>query len=134
MTTTTLPAVAPVEQRLRTVLRADAVATGAVGLLALVGPLSPYGDVPAWLPRTVGAALLLVALDIALASRWSGRRLRLAGTVTAELALTWVAVTAVVLATRDLPASGVELLALVGLATAAFGVAELRLVRALRDR
>ncbi len=87
---------------------------------------------PGWLPRTVGAALLLVGLDLALVSRWSGRRLQVAGTVTAELAFAWVAATVVVLLTRDLPASGVELLLVVGAATAAFGVAETRLVRALR--
>ena len=127
--TTTRPTTT--EDRLRTVLRADAVVTGLVGLLGLVGSPSMYGDVPGWLPRAVGAVLLLVAADLAIVSRWSGRRLRLAGTVCAELALAWVVATVAVLALVDLPASGTEVLLLVGAATLVFAVLELRLVRSL---
>jgi hypothetical protein len=117
---------------LRTVLRADAAVTGAVGLLGLLGPTSTlYGDVPGWLPRVLGAVLLVVAADLVLAARLSGSRLRLAGTVTAELALAWVVATVAVLALVDLPLAGREVLAIVGAATLGFAIAELRLVRSL---
>ena len=115
--------------RLRTVLRADALVTGGVGLLALLGPTSPYGDTAGWLVRAVGAVLLVVAAELLIASRWDGARLRLAGTVFGELALAWVVATVAVLALVDLPTSGREILAVVGLATLAFGVTELRLAR-----
>lgn len=129
--TTTRPATA--EDRLRTVLRADAVVTGAVGVFALLGSPSMYGDVPGWLPRVVGAVLLFVAADLAIASGWSGTKLRLAGTVCGELALAWVVATVAVLLLADLPTSGTEVLLVVGAATLAFGVTELRLVRAPRS-
>lgn len=132
MTTTSLTGFASTEDRLRTVLRVDAVVTAGVGLLALVSPLSWYGDTAGWLVRTVGVVLLVVGVDLALLSRLSGRALRIAGTVTAELAFAWVAGTVAVLAFVHLPAAGVEVLALVGAATLLFGLAELRLVRALR--
>jgi hypothetical protein len=132
MTTLTTTAPTTTEDRLRTTLRLDAVVTGAVGLLGLVGPTSWYGDVPGWLPRAVGILLLVVGLDLAIASRWSGRRLLLAGTVCAELALAWVAATVVVLLLVDLPAAGTAVLLLVGAATLAFGVIELRVVRIMR--
>ena len=128
---TTATRSATTEDRLRTVLRADAVVTGGVGLFGLLGSPSMYGDVPGWLPRAVGALLLLVAVDLAIASRWSGNRLRLAGTVCAELALAWVVGTVAVLLLVDLPAAGTEVLLLVGAATLVFAVLELRLVRSL---
>ena len=131
MTATTTAHAPTTEDRLRTVLRADAVVTGAVGLFGLLGSPSLYGDVPGWLPRAVGAVLLLVAIDLGIASRWSGRRLRLAGTVCAELALGWVVATVAVLALVDLPLAGTEVLLLVGAATLVFAVLELRLVRSL---
>ena len=114
---------------LQRLLRLDALATGAAGLLALLVPTSTWGDVPPLLPRAVGVVLLVVAADLLLASRWTGRRLRLATTVCAELALAWVAATAVVLVVHDLPLLGAELLVGTGLVTLAFGVAELRAVR-----
>jgi hypothetical protein len=131
MTAVTTPLARTTEDRLRTVLRVDAAVTGAVGLFGLLGPTSTYGDVPGWLPRTVGAVLLVVAVDLLLAARLAGSRLRLAGTVTAELALAWVVATVAVLALVDLPFAGREVLALVGAATLGFAVVELRLVRSL---
>lgn len=131
MTALTTTHATPTEDRLRSVLRADAVVTGAVGLFGLLGSPSLYGDVAGWLPRAVGAVLLLVAVDLAIASRWSGRRLRLAGIVCAELALAWVVATAVVLAVVDIPTAGTEVLLLVGAATLVFAILELRLVRSL---
>jgi hypothetical protein len=131
MTTVTAPLTRTTEDRLRTVLRADAAVTGAVGLFGLLGPTSTYGDIAGWLPRTIGAVLLVVAVDLLVAARLSGSRLRLAGTVTAELALAWVVATVAVLALVDLPFAGREVLALVGLATLGFAIAELRLVRSL---
>lgn len=131
MTAVTAPAVRTTEDRLRTVLRLDAVVTGLVGLFALLGDISRYGDVPGWLPRAVGVVLLVVALDLALAASWSGSRLRLAGLVSSELAFGWVVATGGVLAFVDVPSSGTEILLIVGAATLAFAVAELRLVRRL---
>jgi hypothetical protein len=131
MTAITTSVTRATEDRLRTVLRVDAAVTGAVGLFGLLGPTSTYGDVPGWLPRVVGAVLLAVAVDVLLAARLSGRRLRLAGTVTAELALAWVIATVAVLALVDLPFAGREVLAIVGAATLGFAIAELRLVRSL---
>lgn len=114
---------------LQRLLRLDAGATGVAGLVALLAPTSTWGDVPALLPRAVGAVLLVVAADLLLASRWTGRRLRIAATVCAELALAWVAATVAVLALHDLPLLGVELLVVVGLVTLGFAVAELRALR-----
>ena len=131
MTAVTTTGIRTTEDRLRTVLRVDAVVTGAVGLFGQLGPTSSYGDAPAWLPRVVGLALLAFAIELALLTRSSGERLRLVGLVTAEAALAWSAATVAILALVDLPASGREVLALVGLATLAFGVTELRLVRSL---
>ena len=120
------------DRRLQRLLRLDAVATAGAGLLALALPASVFGDVPALLPRAVGAVLLVVAADLALVSRWRGRRLRLATAVTGELAAAWVVATGVVLAVHDLPLAGVEVLVGVGAVTAGFAVAELRAVRAHR--
>ena len=131
MTTVTAPLTRSTEDRLRTVLRLDAAVTGAVGLFGLLGPTSTYGDVAGWLPRTIGAVLVVVAIDLLLAARLTGSRLRLAGLVTAELAFAWVVATVAVLALVDLPFAGREVLAIVGLATLGFGLAELRLVRSL---
>src|SRR3954447_1915999 len=131
MTALTTTRAQSTEDRLRTVLRADAGVTGIVGLFALVGPTSTYGDVPGWLPRTIGVVLLALAVEFVLAARLSGSRLRLAGLVTGELALGWVVTTIAILAVVDLPGSGREVLALVGLATLGFAIAELRLVRSL---
>lgn len=117
------------DDRVRRLLRLDAVATAGAGLLALTLPVSVFGDVPALLPRAVGAVLLVVAADLALASRWRGRRLRIATLITGELAGAWVVATAVVLAVHELPLAGVEVLVGVGLVTAGFGVAQLRAVR-----
>jgi hypothetical protein len=114
---------------LQRLLRLDAAATGAAGLLALVAPVSWWGDVPGLVPRVVGAVLLVAAAELLLASCWSGGRLRLAITVCADLALAWVAATVVVLALRDLPTAGTQALVLVGLVTLGFGVAELRALR-----
>ena len=131
MTALTTTRVRTTEDRLRTVLRADAAVTGAVGLFALLGPTSTYGDVPGWLPRTLGVVFLALAVDFVLAARLSGSKLRLAGLITGELALGWVVATIAILALVDLPGSGREVLAVVGLATLGFAVAELRLVRSL---
>ena len=132
MTTTSLTGFASAEDRLRAVLRADAAVTAAVGALALVGPTTWYGGTPGWLVRTIGALLVVTALEIGLLAQSSGRRLRLVGTVVAELAFAWVAASVVVLLAVDLEAVGREVVLLVAAATLGFGLAETRLVRALR--
>ena len=114
---------------LAVLLREDAVVTGAVGALALLGPDRGGDDVASWVPRVVGAVLLLVAADLAVASRWTGRRLRLATAVCADLALAWVAASVAVLALVDLPASGTAVVAGVAVVTLGFAVAELRALR-----
>ena len=131
MTTTALSSFTSTEDRLRTVLRTDAVVTAAVGALALTGPTTWYGETPGWLVRTVGLVLLVTALEIGLLSRTTGRRLRLVGTVLAELAFLWVAGSVAVLALVDLEGTGQEVVALVAAATLGFGLAESALVRAL---
>lgn len=131
MTAVTATPARTTEDRLRTVLRLDAGVSAVAGLFALIGRTSTYGDVPGWLPRAVGVVLLAVAVDLALAARLSGSRLRLAGTVTADLAIAWVIATVAVLALVDLPFAGREALTIMGLTTLAFAVAELRLVRSL---
>ena len=127
---TTTPA-ASIEDRLRSVLRVDALVTGAVGVFGLLGPTSTYGDVPGWVPRTLGAGFLLFAVVLAVAIRGDASP-RLAGTITGEAALLSAVGAAIVLAVVDLPARGEVVVALVGLATLAFAITELRLVRALR--
>jgi hypothetical protein len=120
------------EDRLRAVLRLDSVVTSLAGLLAIVGPASTYGDVPGWLPRLVGVGFVLAAVGLAMETRQSGGRLTTVGAVCCAAAFAWTAVTAVILATAELPARGELVLAGVGLATLAFAIAELRVVRTLR--
>jgi len=122
----------PAEDRLRTTLLVDAVVVGLSGVLLATTPSSWYGDLPGWLVRAAGIALAVAAVDVGLASRWRGRRLRLAATVTAELAFAW---TLGVLLAADLGhvrGDGLEVLALSGVATLVFGTLEVSLVRALR--
>jgi len=132
LTAPATPATDAATDRARTVLRVDAVVTAGVGLLGLLSPLDWYGDSPAWVVRGVAVALLVVAADLALAARLPARWLRTTATVTAELALVWVAATAVVLAVVELPTAGREVLLLQGLATLGFALAHLRAARALR--
>jgi hypothetical protein len=127
MTTTST---ATSEDRLRTVLRADAVVTGAAGLLALLGPTSTYGDVEGWIPRTLGLLFVLAAAVLAVETRTSGRTLRLIGTLTAEAAFAWTAASIAIVLLVDLPAEGEVVVAVVGLATLLFAIVETRLVRA----
>lgn len=129
--TTALTGFTTTEDRLRTVLRVDAVVTAAVGLLALESPQDWYGGAPGWLVRTVGVLLLVTAVEIALLSRSAGSRLRLVGAVVAELALLWVAASVAVVALVDLSGAGREVVLAVAVATLGFGLAESALVRAL---
>ena len=121
------------QDRLRTVLKADAVVTAAVGAVALLAaePLADEMGTTTVL-RVVGAALVLVGVDLALLARLSGRRLALAGTVVGELALAWVLGTAVVLALGLASPVGAALLVGVAAVTAWFGVTELKLAKAIR--
>jgi hypothetical protein len=112
--------------RLRLTYRLDAAVTALVGVLALESPLSWYA-MPGWLVRGVGVLLLVVAADLAMLSRASGRLLRIGTVVTMELAFAWVAATLAVLVFRDVPATGVEVLGVVGLLTLGFGIAYARL-------
>lgn len=127
--TTAMTALRSTDDRLRTVLRVDGVVTGLAGLLALASPLTWYGDPPGWLVRTVGVVLLVAGVDLALLSRAQGRLLRVGVMIAAELAFAWVAATIAVLALVDLPAQGVEVLALVGVVTLGFGLTYVRLRR-----
>lgn len=123
-----------VEHRLRTVLIEDAAATAAVGLgvLLAAAPLAEQLPGSTTLMRVLGVVLVLVGADIAVASRWSGRRLALAGTVVGELALAWALGSAIVVAVARPDAAVTTALLVVAAVTAVFGVVELRLVRALR--
>lgn len=128
-----LPTTAP-EPRLRAVLLWDAAVTGAVGvgIVLAATPLAAALPGSTTLMRALGIALFLVAADIGFVSRGSGRRLVLAGTVVAELALAWAVLSTVVVAVVR-PEASVALATLaVAAITLAFGVTELRLVRASR--
>ena len=118
------------EDRLRTVLRADAAVTAAVGLVGLLGP-SWYGG-PAWVARAVGAALVLVGVEVVLLARAGGRRLRITGSVVAELAFAWVVGSLLAADLVDMDSAGREVLVLSALVTLGFAITETRLVRALR--
>ena len=115
---------------LRATYLADAAVTGAVGLLALESPADWYGA-PGWLVRAVGVVLLLTAVELVAMSRASGRVLKVGTTVFAELCFAWVAATVAVLALRDVPSEGVEVLGVAGLLTLGFGIAYVRLGRSL---
>ncbi|MDP9182034.1 MAG: hypothetical protein M3P04_04575 [Actinomycetota bacterium] len=130
LTVTAPTAVATVERRLRSVLRADAVVTAAVGLFGLVGP-SWYGG-PAWVARAAGAVLLLVGIEVGLMARSEGNRLRLTGVVVAELAFAWVVAVLIAAGLVDMDTAGREVLVLTAVVTLAFGVAETRLTRRMR--
>ena len=120
--------------RLRTVLLEDGVVTAAVGAAVVVaaGPLA--ADLPGspTVMRVLGAVLVVVGLDVALASRVRLERLPLAGTVVGEAALAWaVGSTAVVLLAGAGAAVTASVL-VVAAVSVAFGLTELRLARALR--
>ena len=135
MTVLTAPTAPTLDARLSTVLRADAVVTGLVGAVLAVdaGPvaraLSGAVDVPRWAVLATGVALVAVALDLLLAARWSGRKLRLAAVVTAELAAAWVAGSAVLLAVARPSAAGIALVVGVAAVTAGFATAYVRALR-----
>jgi predicted acyltransferase len=122
------------ESRLRNVLREDALVTAAVGVGVVLAatPLADQLPGSTTVMRVLGIALVLVAADIALASRWSGRRLALAGTVVGELALAWAVLSTVVVAIWRPGAAVSAAVLVVAAVTLAFGVTELKLVRALR--
>ena len=122
----------PAEDRLRTVLRVDSAVVLLGGLLLALSPSSWYGTAPAWLPHAAGAVLAVSAVDVGLASRWQSRALRMAATVTAELAFVWTALVVVAVEVFDVRGAGLEVLAFSGLSTLVFGILETRLVRALR--
>lgn len=128
--TTLTTSVPTTEDRLRTVLRADAVLTAAFGVTALE-TAGWYGG-PSWVARAVGAVLLLVAVEMAVLSRSHGRRLRLSGLVVAEAAFAWVVGSLLVAGLVDMDAAGREVLLLSAVASLGFGIAETRLARALR--
>lgn len=115
---------------MRRVLLADAVVTAGFGAVALLAPTSWFDA--GWLPRAIGAVLLVVAVEVGLASRWSGRRLRLAGTVTGELAIAWVIGALAVAVLVDLPTTGAVVLEVSAAVTVVFAVLELRLARLMR--
>jgi hypothetical protein len=128
--TTTSVSAPTTEDRLRSVLRADAAVTAGVGPFGLLGP-SWYGG-PDWVGRGVGAALLLVGVKVALLARAGGRRLRVTGSVVAEAAFAWVVGAVLAAELVDMDTAGREVLLLTAVVTLAFGIAETRLVRALR--
>jgi hypothetical protein len=131
--TTTTPASVTTDDRLRTVLRVDGVVTALIGLFGLFGPSSTYGDVPGWIPRALGAFLVLAAIVVGVESRSAGRTLALIGTLTADAAFAWTLASVAILALVDLPGRGEVVVGLVGLATLVFGIVETRLVRSLRS-
>ncbi|MFN2537489.1 MAG: hypothetical protein ABR549_04965 [Mycobacteriales bacterium] len=122
----------PVEDRLRTTLAVDAVVVGLSGVLLAATPSSWYGDLPGWLVRLGGILVALAAVEVGLASRWRGQRLRLAGTVTADLAFGWTVLVVVAVEAFGVRGAGLEVLGFSGLATLVFGILETSLVRALR--
>ena len=125
---TTTPT-ATTEDRVRTVLRIDALVTGAAGLFALLSPASMYGDVDVWIPRALGISFVLAGLLVAVESRTTGRTLRLVGALTADAAFAWTVASILILLLVDLPAKGEAAVAVVGLGTLVFGIVETRLVR-----
>ena len=116
------------ESQLRRVLQVDAVVTGAVGLFGLLGPAWYAG--PSWVGRAVGLVLLLVAVEVGVLSR--APRIALVGTVVAELAFAWVVGAVLAAAFLDMETAGREVLLATAVVTLAFGIIEMRLVRALR--
>jgi hypothetical protein len=132
MTAVTTAPTVTTEDRLRTVLRVDGIVTALVGLFGLLGPTSTYGYVPGWLPRALGAGFLLAGALVFVEAKSTGRTLALIGTLTADAAFAWTLASAAILAFADLPARGELIVAVVGLATLAFGITETRLVRALK--
>ena len=136
MTTMTAPAVSPAatEERLRRVLWADALVTGGVGLVGLLGP-SWYGA-PAWVARGVGAGFVLVAVVLAsalgTADRSDGGRLRTTAVVVAESAFAWTVAALLAAALVHMDGAGREVLVATALGTLAFGLVETRLARRLK--
>lgn len=132
MTSTVLAPTTTTEDQLRSLLRLDAIVVGLAGLVLTLTPTAWYGELPGWLSVAAGAAMVLSAIDVALVARWSGRRLRIAATVIAELAFTWTAACVAVIALADLSAKGLEVVGFSAIATLLFGIFELRLARSLR--
>ena len=120
------------EDQLRSLLRLDAVVVGLAGLVLALTPTAWYGDLPGWLSRAAGLALVLSAVIVAEFSRWSGKRLRTAAMLTAEAAFAWTAACVGVMAMTDMRAAGLEVVGFSAVATLLFGIGELRLARTLR--
>jgi hypothetical protein len=120
------------EDQLRSLLRLDGVVVGLAGLVLALTPTAWYGDLPGWLSRAAGLALVLSAVGVAEFSRWSGTHLRTAAMLTAEAAFAWTATCALVMALADMRAAGLEVVGFSAVATLLFGIGELRLARTLR--
>ncbi len=129
-TGTTIPSTT--EGQLRSLLRLDGVVVGMAGLVLALTPTAWYGDLPGWLSRAAGLALVLSAVGVAEFSRWSGKRLRVAALLTAEAAFAWTALCLVVMEVSDMKAAGLEVVGFSAVASLLFGIGELRLVRTLR--
>ena len=126
MTTLTVPSTSTAEQ-LRRVLRVDGVVTAGVGLVGLLGPSWYPG--PGWVARVVGAAFVLIGVEVALLAR--AQRIRLLGTVVAELAFAWAVVAVALAELVDMDTAGQEVLLATAVVTLGFGIVETRLARAL---
>jgi hypothetical protein len=127
MTTLTAPTT-QTQDRLRSVLLADAVVTVAVGLFGLLGPASWYAG-PSWLARAVGAGFVLVGIEAGVIARGAASRLRAGALAIAAAAFSWTVVAWALAALVDMDPAGREVLLLTGLGTLAFGVVEVRTAR-----
>lgn len=133
MTTLTAPAtstdrVAP----LRALLLVDGVGTAALGAgaLLLAEPLADHvGSVGAL--RAVGVLFLVVAADMLLARRLSGRRLATAATALGAVDLAWAAGTTAALPALDTTSTGTAVVLAVAATCLVLGTAKLALARRL---
>lgn len=132
MTTEALVASTDTQSRLQNLLRLDAIIVGPLGLLLALTPTTWYGDLPGWVSRTAGSALVLAAVLVVVFARWTGQRLRTAATITAESAFLWTAASGAAIVMADIRGYGLEVVGATALATLVLGIAELRLARRLR--
>lgn len=137
MTTITAPTTSTTdhrtaERRLRTVLTANAatsVVAGLAGLAAADWWADTLGIDRPGLVQLVGIGLIVFAVDVAIVSRLGRAGLRRWTPLVSAADAAWVAATVVLLAAGAFEAAGVVVAALVGLAVADLGVAQMWLRR-----
>lgn len=126
--TSFLPTTASPERNLRRVLAVNATTSGVAGVAGLVAAswwAETLGIAGVGWIQLISAGLVVFAVDVAVVAARSTRRLATAALAVSLADLSWVAGTAIVLATVDLTTTGRVLAVAMGIGVADFAVLQL---------